>query len=368
MGKFKHFFKTEIVLVISLIAAIITSFYIKPSLNYVEYIDFKVLAILFCLMLIVSGFKKIGLFNVLAQKMTEGSKKSKALRLSLILICFFSSMYITNDVSLITFVPFAIMVLSITAQTEYIIYVIVMQTVAANLGSMLTPIGNPQNLYLYSFYNINTLEFFKITLPVTVAGLILIILFSLIGKNENINVKFQKKEIIKNKKQLKIYMILFFICILSVLHIVEYKIALLIILTTIILVDKSLLKSVDYGLLFTFICFFIFVGNMGKIESVNNLIVSLIKKREILVSILLSQIFSNVPAAVLLSTFTENYESLVIGSNIGGLGTIIASLASLISFKLYSAMDNSKPMRYLLIFTAVNILMLLLLIVFVKLF
>lgn len=368
MEKFKHYLKTEIVLVFSLIAAIITSFYIKPSLNYIEYIDFKVLAILFCLMVIVSGFKKVGFFNVLAYKMTEGSKKSKALRLSLILICFISSMFITNDVSLITFVPFAIMVLSITAQKEYIIYVIVMQTVAANLGSMLTPIGNPQNLYLYSFFNINTLEFFKITFPVTMAGLILIILFSIIGKNENINVKFQTKEVIKNRKQLKIYIILFLICILSVLHIVEYKITLLIIFTTILLIDKSLLKSVDYGLLFTFICFFIFVGNMGKIEYVNNLIATLIKKREMLIAILLSQIFSNVPAAVLLSTFTENYKSLVIGTNIGGLGTLIASLASLISFKLYAAMDNSKPMKYLLTFTSVNMLMLLLLIAFVILF
>lgn len=366
--KLKKFLKTNTVLMIAFAAALVTSFHTKLSLDYIDYIDFKVLTILFSLMAIVSGLEKVGFFNVLAQKMTEGSKKSKMLRLSLILICFFSSMFITNDVALITFVPFAIMVLTYTAQTEYIIYVIVMQTVAANLGSMLTPIGNPQNLYLFSYYNVNTIEFFLITMPLTIAGLIFIILFSLIGKNENINVSFQRKETISNKFQLNIYLILFGLCLLTVIHLVDYKITFASVLATILIIDKVLIKKVDYGLLITFVCFFIFVGNMGKIESINNIIFSLIEKKELLISIMLSQIFSNVPTAVLLSSFTDNYKDLIMGTNMGGLGTLIASLASLISFKIYGASNNAKLLKYFSVFTAVNLLMIILLLIFVLIF
>jgi len=315
-------------------------------------------------MVIVSGLKKVGLFNVLPQRMTEGSKKSKMLRLSLVLICFFSSMFITNDVALITFVPFAITVLTVTAQSNYLIYVIAMQTVAANLGSMLTPIGNPQNLYLYSFYNIGTAEFFKITLPVTIASLILTVLFSLLGKSENINVQFKEKEIIGDKKQLNIYLGLFCLCLFTVLHLIDYKVTLFVVFMVVLLIDKNLFKNVDYGLLETFICFFIFVGNMGKIGSVSMLIASFIEKRELVFAVLLSQIFSNVPTAVLLSNFTLDYKSLILGTNIGGLGTLIASLASLISFKLYVNTENAKPLKYLGIFTAINLLMIIILLLF----
>lgn len=368
MLKIKNILQNEIVLVISLLAALVSALYVHPSIQYLSYIDFKVLVILFCLMAIVSGLKKIGVFGFLAQRMTAGSKNSKALRLSLILICFFSSMLITNDVALITFVPFAIMVLNITAQTNHMIYVIVMQTVAANLGSMLTPVGNPQNLYLYSFYNMQTAEFFKITIPVTIAGLLLIIMLSLIGKNENIYVRFNSNETISNNKLLILYLFLFMLCLGTVFHLIDYKVTFLIVFATVFITDKSLFKNIDYGLLATFVCFFIFVGNIGNIQSVNLFISNIIENRELIISVLLSQIFSNVPTSVLLSTFTRNYKSLIIGTNIGGLGTLIASLASLISFKLYVKTNDSKPLKYLLVFSIVNILILLMLLAFSKIF
>lgn len=364
MEKTKSFLRNESVLVISFLVASISVLFVQPSKDYLTYIDFKVLAILFCLMAIVSGFKKIGVFGVLAQRMTSGSKNSKILRLSLILICFFSSMLITNDVALIIFVPFAIMVLTVTAQTNYMIYVIVMQTVAANLGSMLTPVGNPQNLYLYSFYNMQTWEFFKITSPVTILGLLLIILFSIVGKNENIHVKFSSNETIANNKELILYLLLFVLCLATVFHLINYKITLLVVFISVFITDKSLFKTIDYGLLATFVCFFIFVGNIGNIESVSILISNIIKKRELIISVLLSQIFSNVPTAVLLSNFTGNSRALVLGSNIGGLGTMIASLASLISFKLYIKTNNANPLKYLMVFTFVNVLILLILLEF----
>lgn len=364
MKNIKKILRNESVLIISFLVAFISIIFVHPSKKYLEYIDFKVLSILFCLMAIVSGFKKIGVFAALAQRMTSGSKKSKSLRLSLILICFFSSMFITNDVALITFVPFAIMVLTVTAQTEKMIFVIVMQTVAANLGSMFTPVGNPQNLYLYSFYDIKTIEFFKITLPVTVVGLILIILFSFLGKNENIYVQFERKVIIANRKQLILLLLLFILCLASVFQLIDYKITLLVVFFIVFLTDRSLFSGVDYGLLATFVCFFIFVGNLGNIENTRILLSTLIEKRELIIAVLLSQIFSNVPTSVLLSNFTSNYKSLVLGTNIGGLGTMVASLASLISFKLYTQTIDAKPLKYMCVFTCINILFILILLVF----
>lgn len=364
MVNFQKFIHDETVLVISFAAALITSFFVHPSIEYIKYIDFNVLSVLFCLMVVVSGLRNAGLFNVLGQRMTEGNKKSKMLRLSLVLICFFSSMFITNDVALITFVPFSIMVLNITAQKEHIIYIVAMQTAAANLGSMLTPVGNPQNLYIYSYYNVSTPEFFKITAPVTAAGLVLIIVFSLLGNNENINVTFAHKENISDMKKLKSYVILFIICLLTVFHLVDYRITLLVVIFNVLFTDKSMLKNVDYGLLGTFVCFFIFVGNMGKINSISMMISDLIKNKELMLSILCSQVLSNVPAAVLLSSFTANYKELILGTNIGGLGTLIASLASLISYKFYVKTEDAKPVKYLAVFTAVNLFLIIALYLF----
>lgn len=361
MKRIIYVLKTETFLIISFIAASITSFYVKPSMYYLEYIDYKVLAILFCLMIIVAGLKDIGLFNVLAQKMTTGSTNTRGLFLSLILICFFSSMLVTNDVALITFVPFTILVLTITEQNDRMIFVIVMQTVAANLGSMLTPVGNPQNLYLFSYYEVISAEFFRITVPISLIGFILIFGISVFGKHEQINVKFKSKEKIAHKNRLYMFIFLFILSVFAVFRIIDYKIIFAGVFTTVLFIDKNLFKKVDYSLLVTFVFFFIFTGNIVNIEPVQNYLSNLIMNHELIYSVALSQVISNVPAAVLLSSFTENYKSLIIGTNIGGLGTLIASLASLISYKFYIKTENSKPLKYLITFSLINILMLLIL-------
>lgn len=364
MKKLKKFFKTEAVLVISSIAAALTSFFVPPSLKYISYIDFKTLALLFCLMSIVAGLTEVNLFNVMAERMTSGAKNTRGLFLSLILICFFSSMLITNDVALITFVPFSILVLDITGQKDKSIFVIVMQTVAANLGSMFTPVGNPQNLYLFSYYNINVFEFFKITVPITLAGFVLIFILSTVGKHEQIFVTFKQKEKITNKFKLYYYLFLFALSLASVFRLVDFKVMLITVLAAIMVMDKKLFKKVDYSLLATFIFFFIFTGNIGNIEPVRNLLSNLIKSHELIYSVALSQIISNVPTAVLLSNFTLNYKALLIGTNAGGLGTLVASLASLISYKLYIKTEDSKPGKYMAVFSSVNFGMLSILLIF----
>ena len=353
MKRITKLLKDETVLFISATVAIISMFFVPPSINYIEYIDFRVLALLFCLMAVVSGTQKAGLFIYLSKRLLSITKTLRQTYLVLVLLCFFSSMLITNDVALITFVPLAIAVLKEIAPKK-VIFVVVMQTVAANLGSMLTPMGNPQNLFLTSFYNISMLNFMKIVAPMALLSLALIVIIICFGKNQKTLPTETKIKQSLDKNSLLVYLVLFAVCLLTVLNILSWKITLGIVCTTLLLKDKTIFKTVDYSLLLTFVSFFVFVGNIGNIDKLRFFISNLLKGHELIFSIAISQIISNVPAALMLSGFTDNFTSLVLGTNIGGLGTPVASLASLISLKLYSKVDNCNVKKYLIGFSVVN--------------
>lgn len=353
---FKKLLKSEAVLIISACAAILSMIFVPPSLHYIEYIDFRTLSLLFCLMAAISGLRSAGLFDTLASRLTHKFQDARSLTVILILLCFFSSMFITNDVALITFVPFTIIIFTTSDLMNRLIYTIVLETVAANLGSMLTPFGNPQNLYLYTCYHINPLEFFRITVPVTLTGLLILCAAAYLCKKHPLHSYTSKDRL--NHKKFIFYLLLFILCLFSVFYIIDYRILIIISSLLIIIMDRKLFKTLDFGLLLTFVFFFIFVGNLERIESVKLLLETIIRKHEIIYGILFSQIISNVPAAVLLSGFTDNYKSLIIGTNIGGLGTIVASLASLISFKLYVKTKDARPLKYLGVFTLVNLIFL----------
>lgn len=368
--KVKQIFKTETVLCIAGAAAVASMYYTPPSSDYLSYIDFRVLGLLFCLMTVVAGFNKTGVFLMLSEKLLHKTKNTRSLCYILIILCFFTSMWITNDVALITFVPFAVLLLSMTGQRKHLIFVIVLQTIAANLGSMLTPVGNPQNLYLYSYYNIPIMEFLIITVPVTVISFLLLSASVLLIKKETLDFTMPEKQ--ENNKTVKstsyltvIYAALFLVCLLCVLRLIDYRLTLAILLSVLLIFDRGTLKKVDYMLLLTFVCFFIFVGNIGSIPEAKVFLAELLKGRELAISVLVSQGISNVPAAVLLSAFTTETKALLLGTNLGGLGTIVASLASLISFKLYCKSEGAKPFRYLGIFTLYNCIFLLLLSLFI---
>lgn len=369
--KIIYWLKKETVLIIAGVAAILSMLFVPPSSLYLEYIDYRVLALLFCLMAVVTGLQKNGVFIILSRKMLKGVKTIRGLCYVLVLLCFFSSMWITNDVALITFVPFAILILQSVNQSKYSIYVIVMQTVAANLGSMLTPVGNPQNLYLYTYYKVGGTEFLWITLPITVGAFLLISVISFFIKADNIYVPYEQEgnmttdpSKIQKKYSTISYFILFILCLGTVLHFIDYRITLILVILFILFLDKSIFRNIDYSLLLTFVCFFIFIGNLGSMETIRTFISKSISNRELLSTVLISQFISNVPAAVLLSNFTTEYKSLIVGTNLGGLGTLIASLASLISYKFYCKTENAKPVRYLLRFSEVNIGMLVILYLF----
>lgn len=356
----------ETVLVISGIMAILSMFAVRPSQEYLSYIDFRVLGLLFCLMTVVAGFQKTGIFVLLSEKILMRVASIRSISLVLVMLCFFTPMWITNDVALITFVPLALLILTMTAQSKYIIRIVVLQTIAANLGSMLTPVGNPQNLYLYSNFNISIGEFLSITLPFTLVSLFLLLIGVLFIPKEHISFTLTDKEKPDKHKPyiIALYSGLFLVCLASVIRLIDFRIAILLVLLCSLLFDRTVLKKVDYSLLLTFVCFFVFVGNIGSIPLINQFLASLLQGRELLISILASQIISNVPAAVLLSAFTNNYKALILGTDLGGLGTLVASLASLISYKFYCRLEGARPGRYLAVFTVYNVIFLMLLCLF----
>ena len=364
-----RFFKKETVFCVAAFVAVISMFFVTPSAAYLGYIDFHVLALLLALMLVVAGFQSVGLFDKILPVLIQKSGNTRMLSAILIFVCFFTGMWITNDVALITFVPIAIMVLKKIARPDLMIPVIVLQTVAANLGSMCTPIGNPQNLYLYTISGIGIGEFLQIMLPLTVASFVLLALSLLWVKKDAVeNISFQGSIEIEDSKmegfKTVCYGVLFVLCILTVLHIVDYRITLVVVVISVLFLRPVLLLKADYMLLLTFIAFFVFVGNMKNIPLIHSFFNQCVTGREILVSILSSQVISNVPAAVLLSGFTDDIRGLLIGTNLGGLGTLIASMASLISYKFYAKEKHASTGKYMLWFTVVNVLFLLILSVF----
>lgn len=358
---------------IALLLAILSAFIVHPDKQYIHYIDTRVLGLLFCLMVTVKGFQRIGVFDRAARTLLQRTGKSRTLVRLLIVICFFSSMFITNDVSLITFVPFTILVLRKCNLTQHMIYTIVMQTIAANLGSMLTPLGNPQNLYLYGISGLRLTEFLAITAPITIVALLLILATTLTIPNIPISISAQAfadtnasgSATVHRRTESVCYVVLFVIDLIVVFRLIPWWIAFIITILLVLLIKRGdLFRHVDYALLLSFVGFFIFVGNIGRIPMISQAIDCLINGREILVSAIFSQFMSNVPAAILLSRFTTDIKALIIGTNIGGLGTLIASMASLISYKIYVETPGSYKGIYVRVFTLYNVIGLLLLLAF----
>lgn len=364
------FFKKETVLCIAAVLAVISAFLVPPSKEYIDYIDFRVLALLFCLMLVVSGLQNIGVFDSLAQRLLKKVKNTRQLILLLTALCFLSAMFITNDVALITFVPFTIMILSMAGQEALLIPSVALQTIAANMGSMLTPIGNPQNLYLYSYFELSIGTFLLYMLPLTLVAALLLIFSIYLMKNQPLSTLPESlpdptpETVIPQvipKVKLTAYLILFAVCIACVIRVLSWPVMLAILVIAVLFLDiKSFLKA-DYLLLLTFVCFFVFIGNVKQLPAVTELLRSLIEKRDLLMGILSSQLISNVPAAILLSGFTTDARALLYGIDLGGLGTLIASLASVISFKLYGNSKGASKGAYLKTFTIYNLVFLLIL-------
>lgn len=357
------FIKKETVLTVAWVLAVISAFFVHPSKDYIDYIDFKSLGILWSLMVIMAGLQNIGFFKKTGSALLKKAHNCLELSLILIFLCFFSSMFITNDVALITFVPFAIFILEACNREDLLIPVIAFQTLAANLGSMLTPIGNPQNLYLYGISGMSMGSFVMLMLPYSALTLFLLLIASSFLKNKKapLTVSNDSDEALLSRGRLIVYSLLFILALLVVSRLVPYYYLVAAVLILVLIMQKKVLISIDYALLFTFVGFFIFTGNLGKLPTINSFLTNLVYGNEVIAGVLSSQLISNVPAALLLSEFTTDYKGLIVGVNLGGLGTLIASMASLISFKLLAHTHNDIKGKYLVFFTVSNILFLIVL-------
>ena len=354
MEKTVEFMKKNTVLCVSFFAALITSFVIPVGKEYIGYFDFKTLTCLFCVLAVVCALKNVNFFYILAQKIVRVFKNARGAVTALIYITFIGSMLIANDMALLTFLPLGYFVLSSTRKEKYMCFTFIMQNIAANLGGMLTPFGNPQNLYLYTKFNIPTAEFLRIMAPPFIISISIITICCFIF------IKPEKLEIddttpLLNSKKTCLYLILFFLSIAIVFRTIPYITGIIVIAPILFFTDRKALKMVDYPLLFTFVFFFIFAGNMARIETVQQIFSHLLSKSTILFSILSCQLISNVPSAILLSQFTANYPELLLGVNIGGVGTLIASLASLITFREYTRHNPDRAFHYIGMFTAFNL-------------
>ena len=343
----------NVVMIIAFSAAVITMFFVPVDGQYADYFDYKTLTCLFCTLSIVCALKNIHFFYMLAHKIVRLFKTARMSVLALTYITFIGSMLIANDMALLTFLPLAYLVLSTTGKEKYMAFTFIMQNIAANLGGMLTPFGNPQNLYLYTKFNIPTGEFMSImSVPFFVSILLITLCCLAFVKPEPLEIEEEKTEC--NLPRAVIYLVLFALSIIIVFRIIPYWIGLIVIPAVLLIMDRKALKSVDYPLLFTFVFFFIFSGNMARIADVRNLFSALLEKNTLLFSVISCQCISNVPSAILLSQFTGNYRELLLGVNIGGVGTLISSLASLITFREYVRYNPGKSGYYIGLFSAFN--------------
>ena len=357
------FIKKNAVMFIALVAAAATSFVVPPDKEYIGYFDFKTLSCLFCVLAIVCALKNIRFFYMLAHSVVRLFKNARMSVMALLYITFIGSMLIANDMALLTFLPLGYIVLEATGEQKYMAKTFILQNIAANLGGMLTPFGNPQNLYLYSKFNIPDGEFISIMAPSFLLSIALITVCCIIFiKPEPLEISEEKISLPPAKTT--IYLLLFALSIIIVFRLIPYYIGLVVIPAVLMFLDRNALKKVDYPLLLTFAFFFIFAGNMARIEPVREFFGELLSRNTLLFSAMSCQFISNVPSAILLSQFTNNYSELLVGVNIGGTGTLIASLASLITFREFTKRQKEKTWRYILEFSAFNFAFLIILIIF----
>ncbi len=361
---FHGFLRKNIVMVVALLAAAATCFLVPPDRQYLDYLDFKTLTCLFCVLAVVCALKNVQFFYILARRIVQVFQNTRMCILALVYITFLGSMLIANDMALLTFLPLGLFVLTTTGKSKHMAFTFIMQNIAANLGGMLTPFGNPQNLYLYTKFEIPNLEFMGIMAPPFALAVVLITVCCIVFVKPE-PLQLGDEPVSLPKGQTAVYLGLFALAIAIVFRGIPYYLGLIIIPAVLLVMDRKALKMVDYPLLLTFVFFFIFSGNMARIPSVRELFSWLLGKSTLLFSVLSCQVISNVPSAILLSQFTDNYRELLLGVNIGGVGTLIASLASLITFREYTNQNKGKTGYYMLLFSGFNFAFLLILAIFV---
>ena len=358
VSKILKFVSKNAVMCIAALLAVLTSFLVPPDKGYLDYFDLRTLTCLFLTLLVICALKDIRFFGIVAHRIVVTTGNLRILALALVYITFIGSMLIANDMALITFLPLGYFALSVTKNEEKMAYIFILQNISANLGGMLTPFGNPQNLFLYSYFGIPTGEFMRIMFPPFLLAIAMLTIACFLLPSTPLQIRDDSGQKL-NRKRAGLYLTLFAFSLLIVFRLIPYWLGLLVIPAVMIFADRKAFSEVDWGLLCTFALFFVFSGNMSRIKAVQDFAGNLLQKNTLLVSIASCQCISNVPSAILLSRFTANYHDLLLGVNIGGTGTLISSLASLITFSHYRTLRPGHTKKYLLLFTVMNLVFLL---------
>ena len=352
MSKIQCWCRANAMLAISLLAAVVTAFFVPPDRDYLGYYDLKTLSCLFSVLAVVGALRDLHIFSALSQRMVRTFSTVRGVCTALVVITMFGSMLLTNDTALLTFLPLGWFVLSSTSQDKHTALLFILQNCAANLCGMITPFGNPQNLYLFSYYGLSTKTFFSVMMPPFLLSAVLILLCCLAFPKEQLSVPGARIAI--DSRRAVTYGVLFCLAVAMVLRLVPYILGLIIIVLALWFLDRHALKTVDWGLLATFAAFFTFSGNLARMEAVRVLFARLLSHGTMLISALTCQIISNVPASILLSRFTQDASGLLIGVNVGGAGTLVASLASLITFREYTRRIPGGGKHFLLLFSGIS--------------
>ena len=345
--------KSHVVLLVAIVAAAVTCFFVPPDAGYADYFDLDTLSCLFCTLAVVSALKERHFFEWLSGKIVTAFGNMRRVTFALVFVTYFGSMIMANDMALVTFLPLGYYVLTSCNKPRHMAFVFVMQNVAANLGGMLTPFGNPQNLYLYSYYSIGAGEFFAVmALPFAVA-FVLIAGTCFFIRPEPVKLETPPAKTPALWRMI-VYFVLFALSVMIVFRVFAWYIGTAVVVIALLVLEPRCFLRVDYGLLLTFCAFFIFSGNLARIPAVRTFLSALIGASTLLVGTASCQIISNVPSAVLLSRFTSDYRSLLVAVNIGGLGTPVASLASLITLGEFRRRRPGHTGKYLALFSLIN--------------
>lgn len=372
MQALTKFSKRHAVLTVSFILAVLSCFITPPNPGYLKYIDYRTICLLFSFMCVIAGLRRLGLFDELSKVIIRRTTAERSVAAVLVVMSFGMAMFLTNDITLVTLVPLTLIIFANDGSTigadqkRLLVVTLVIESLAANFGGMMMPFGSPQNIYLYSFFNLTMRQFFTTMLPYAVPGLVILLVIIRCIKFENtIDVaRLDALPPLKHTPQarwaLVVFLILFGLAILSVAKVVNYLVATAVILLAMVILDRRAILKVNYVLLLTFIFFFIFVGNISRLTMLQTVIQHSVHHHEVLVSILASQVTSNVPAAILISKFTHDGLGILIGTNVGGMGTLIASMASLITYQLLTAKYPDTKGMFIKYFSLYNFALLVL--------
>ena len=381
------FLRSETILIVATLLAIISCFIVPPDGQYGGYVHVSTISQLVCLMLVVVGFQRIGVFRIIGASLLHRVHTARGVVLTFIALTFISAMFITNDVALLTFVPFALAVLVMAHMEDKAIIVCALMTVAANTGSMLTPVGNAHNLYFKALTGMSTGHFLRIMAPYSILAAVLLVVVTCvvfrgrrIAEFDGMDSKGFERGVLApdptrhQPDEIKVtgygagyggwraivYTGVFVVCVLAVSDMVPLWVMCAVTFVAMVVCDRGSFRHADWALPLTFIMFFVFIGNMKRVPEFAGIAQAFVGQHPLEVSIISSQIISNVPASLLLSGFCDQWVPLIIGTNIGGMGTLIASMASLITYKNYTRQYPRQKGRYLGVYTAVSVMFLLL--------